>query len=270
MKLIKLFAILALSSAVVFLNSCSDSSTDPDDNDDADYYPYAQGSIWTYSKFDLDMDNNQKVETETEETHEVTGSEQRFGREATVVEATEEDGQPEKNYYDVEGNEKFWVTADFVIPSEEDMGSFPLPIDIPEAWIVLADRGSDKWDMMTIDIPKFTTTIEGFNVEISGTLEIDGESSGKGTQLITGTEYDTEEYRTIYKFNLSVKSTDLGATIPVEFTLVQHYWFADGVGISQMRLDSKTVNIDLGIFGSISEDIEGNEAVLTSFTIASE
>lgn len=268
MKISKHLIMLGFLCLMVFAVSCSEdddngngNGNDPSAGDT--YFKNATGSYWIYNYFDLDEDGNEVPDTRVEDSVVVTGTDQIGGKNAIVIETFSE-GESIEDYLYVDGDQ-LWAWAPYIAPDVEDLGPLKdAPIILDDMWVKIADFNANSWGLDTINVPKMTFNYEGIgDIDVEGDFMYFVKKGTAGTMDINGTSYKTQEFNVIYKFDGEFTVEIFPMPIEKSFEIVNHYIYAEGIGLVKRKLDPTFVEFIAGQ----GIGFDGNEKIVKRYFI---
>ena len=241
--------VVILIALMGLMLSCSE---DDDKNDDTNksemnYYPMAVGSVWVYSKTEVDSEGK---ETQSGyEKHAVEKESELNGHSSYDVSSYdgetesefEEEPSSTNTYYNDNG--KIYVSKSFIenIFSVQALG-LELPISTELASIKLIDQNETNWDMVdaqSYDNLKFNIMSQEVTFTGTATLKAKyvGEKSYSNTELNINGNAGAFQY--IFELTGDIEFT-FGTTQQSTLTIssTREYWYMDKIGLVS-RIDKK-------------------------------
>ncbi|MFA6571827.1 MAG: IPT/TIG domain-containing protein [Bacteroidota bacterium] len=226
------------------------------------YFPFSVGSYWMFENFILNMDQSRDLTSRYVDSTFIEGTELKYGKDSYILAALVEGSTTAMLYNFYSDGPALYSTADYVFPRE---GATPITLVIPNDWVLIAHPDSTQW---TINTQQINSTIDLGNLgsrPIKGTFKIYVQ---KGESKVLNFDYgigdvNTQEYKIFYDFAGSI---NIGADIPVNFTLTQHNWYGENIGLMKTLMESKTITIKV-LFTSYDYNIQGMESTILRYKI---
>lgn len=259
----KLNWILLLVGLSLFMISCSDddNSTNPDDND---YFELDEGATYTYNYFDRDDNNKNVNSSKTLEIFSVKGKETALGLSGVnKVEVTRDNGNNEIMYF-ADKEDKYYAELMFVLP-ELDFDGVQMPFEnTTNRMVVIADNKTAEWNIHTENINSFDVPLApGIVAKVSGTFDIKGTKGSTEDITYNGEKLKARKFTINYYF-LGAGEVSFG-TIPIEFTLEMHFYFAEDIGLVRQVFPSRPIEVVIAGLGSQTFQLNGFERMLVNF-----
>ncbi|HOK13421.1 MAG TPA: hypothetical protein PLU67_03760 [Candidatus Kapabacteria bacterium] len=268
----KKYVLLFLLPFFLFACSDDDNSNNPNDNtQEKNYFPLKAGNYWFYENYDLDMQNQIKTDTKRNDSVVTASSVTYLGKVAFpyvqyswVINELPVETARYHFYYE---KPKLYAETKYVLPTNAVFG---LPIDkIENKWIVLADFQATNWDVFSHQFANETVQLPGLPIALkfNANYTVKATRNTATTKVsIGGVSFDAVEV----VLNHSIKG-NLTYTIlnfPIEVNLVQRFYFVENIGLAKSMLESKTIEINLGTFGTQKLDVEGYQKNLVRYNVS--
>ncbi len=261
MKILNITLVLAFLAIMLIINGCS-SSTSPTTT--KNFFPIVSGNYWVYASYNLDSLGNKDLTSLTTDSTVITGTQTLYGKSSFIFTTyNSKNGSSSQNFYTENG--KLYTAVANIMP---DTTQIPLPLNIPEAWIVIADPDSSSWTIFTQTYDNTNVSLPGYgSAKLTGTFTIKGE---KGTQstMQTGENQSisvtAQEYKLVYSFVGNVTITGLPLPMTLNFTGTRHSWYGENIGLIQSRTDPATISIGGGL---ITQKIQGSESDMLRYHV---
>ncbi|TAL70410.1 MAG: hypothetical protein EPN82_02020 [Bacteroidetes bacterium] len=225
------------------------------------YFPNAVGNYWVYESFMLDTAGNRDNGTRTIDSVAITGSWNFLGKYSDIYTAyTGTSGEKEKYYYSENG--RFYTNITNVMPPQ-----MPIPIDYTDAWIVIADPDSASWSIFSQELKDVEMDLPGGQGKgiLNGTFLIMGEKGLKQT-ITTGETPSinpmSQEYKILYSYQ--GKITVQGIPFDLNFTVTEHQWYGENIGLVLDKVDPTTIQISF-LFKYV---IQGSESSMLRYHVS--
>jgi hypothetical protein len=239
---------MTLFAAFILINSCSKDDNPVDITDAKVYFPLTIGSWWVYENYELDENGDRILDTREEDSSIVSGIKTILEKEAKVVTSYDEDGSSEDNYFYTDYS---WLYA--------HSSFFKLPIE--EIWILIADLKGNNWDIAEYDIPEIEYETSIGKGVLNGKLNIKGEKGGTKTITVDNKKIKCREFKIIVNFTGTFKKVNY--VTPAYYTIIQHSWYGENVGLVQEIVDPYVFKIPT--VGSTNHG--GYESILLKYNI---
>ncbi len=225
------------------------------------YFPSSVGNYWIYENFTLDDQGNKNLNSRIEDSTAITLTWELYGKYCDIYTHNYDFSTKEQYYYTENG--KLYATVAEIMPEKSQM---PLPIDVPKAWIVIADPDSLLWEVFSqtfnnedIEIPNFGKG------KLTGTFALKMEK-GEKKPINTGENQTlsvmSQEYKTLYTFDGNIKVGIF--EFPLFFIVTEHRWYGENIGLILQRLDSKTISLG----GLYNYKIIGSESGMLRYHVS--
>lgn len=269
MKLFRILMILAMVSAMPFINSCSDD----DDNgptgpgDEKDYYPTAVNTWWVYNVEYQDYEgNNMGSDKDSTVIAEET---QHDGKTAYEFESHTEYDAESSNYdnknseYFYRDGAKFYTRTSYVLPNDPE--DLDLPFDaIPDQWIKIADADASGWTVLEAEISDETVDIGGFPVTLNADYTVEAKNNGeKQVTFDNGETVTAMEY--VLTTNIKGTVSAIIVSDDIDFDVVTKLYFAEDLGMVKQVVEPARLTVNVG--NGLTFDVEGHTMILQSSSL---
>lgn len=258
-----LILLIAIIMVVVSLPSCSEEDSPTNGSSDiTNYFPMILNAWWKYENHVIDSETNQPTGEAEYDSMAVTKNDA-VKLDSTAYEFTTWDivnGQaenPTMDYFYKEGK-KLWAFSD-LINSQLDLGvELPLPLELEDMWVLVADPDGTQWKIYEKDIPKTTIDLDGNEAEFTGTFEITNTNAGTEDIEIGGDTFSARKYR--IAFNILGNAVPLAFPVPIAVTMKTVYsvWFVEDIGLVKTYLEPVVITVA----GEIASTFDGSQSVL--------
>ncbi len=231
------------------------------------FQPSSENTWWSYDFYELEK-NGRKENTHRRDSAVVTGTEMKFQQEAAVHQNYEDDQESEKTYFHEE-SEQLYSLATYVYPSPEDLGGFNIPLEVPDAWVLIADEQGTTWDIGSQDFDNIKVTVQGTELTIKGTFYVRGEKGSKEDIDVKGSMNSAQDYIITYGFDGKIKKIKIGPVpvdtdIDLKFDLQNHFYYVNNLGLVKRVLEPTTVKTG---DPAPDYDIDGSESIIADYEI---
>lgn len=264
---IKLF-LLALILPIIFV-SCKDDDSDPITPANKTYMPLKANNYWIYDTYTLNMDNSIQAESKEKDSLVTISSQTFLERDAYLVKQYTDNELSADRYFDYESN-KFYVESNYLLPfSSSSTSSFALPLDkITNQWVVLADfNATSSWTILTHQFANEPITFPGLpaGIKFNANYTVKGTKGGTSAITVGSASLQATEFTIEHKISGTLNYSIISA--PLEFTIVQKFYFAENIGIVKSLTESKTVSFTITGLGNQSFDINGHQKNLIRYNV---
>lgn len=230
-KIILIFAV----ALAFYLASCSsdDNSTNPTPT--GDYYKLNTNNYWVYETTDIDPDTNEK--DVYKDSTVIVSQEVKEGKNAYKLK-TYSNGDDSEVYQYSENGVLYTLLNDFL----PDDGLVPIPDDqFDNKWIKIADPNASKWELISLNLTDIPLDFEGAQLNLSGTLKLEGTRGDKVIINVLGKDYTAQKYTINSIIQASTSFGDLPITIKA--TIPTHFYYADGIGLVKTETESTDISL---------------------------
>ncbi|MGC8748088.1 MAG: hypothetical protein ACP5RR_04295 [Candidatus Kapaibacteriota bacterium] len=247
------FAFLFVS--LLFVSSCSEDNSTSNNPPPANqsYFPTTVGSFWKYYEYEIDSLGVKVPNSDDTVTTQVVANMSIQGKNAAVFVSTQSKSQTiDTSFYAYENNKVYSFLSLF--------NNEFIPIKDANQWVVVADFNQSDWIILkdttlaNVDLPDVGTMIP--------TVGIRGREGNTTTLVVKGKSVSAQEF--IITFSLKVKLQIPNVPLPINlnFDVIQHTWYAQGIGIVKSRLDPFKVG---AVF--FEQNFNGNQSELIDYQI---
>ncbi len=229
-------------------------------------YPNTIGSYWINQNYSIDTLGNINTKSLTTDSTIVTGMKQLDGKLATEFSSISS-ATTTKSYNAKEAN-KVFISADGINSLLNIFSTVisvdPSKITLDEKWLMIADQSQSSWKVANKTFSKVPFTFATNKGTFSGTTLVNSKKGNTQNFDIQGTSYSAQEYvvESNITINLSVVIDPLPIPLPagtIKITNVQHYWFANGVGLVKTQTDNTIMDINITLANlKQKQNIPGN------------
>ncbi|MBI5325583.1 MAG: IPT/TIG domain-containing protein, partial [Ignavibacteriae bacterium] len=210
------------------------------------YFPNAVGNYWVYETFELDTAGNRDNNTREVDSVLITGTWNFLGKNSDIYTKYTGSSSGKEYYYYTEGG-KYYTNITNVMPPK-----LPFPIDYQDAWIVIANPDSTSWTIFSQELKDVEMDLPGGQGKgtLNGTFIIKGEK-GLNQTMTTGenssVNVNAQEYKLLYSYNGTITVIVSGIPVPINmnFTVTEHQWYGENIGLILDRVDPTTIQISV-------------------------
>ncbi len=266
MRLLRSFLAITALFAFIVLTSCSDDTTNPTNS--SDYFPSKAGNFWVYETVTKD---DKDVEIKTTDSTVAMGVETKLSKQASVNKNFV-DGKLSTTSYEYVDSQKLYQLLAGFLPAESTLG-FPLPLEIPDAWALMADANATTgWDIATIPLDNMEIDIPGTGlVKIkSGNIKFAGLKGGKMDVTAAGKTMSAQEFtiNSIFTSTISVTFQGVPIDVSLNFTITTKRYYADKVGLVKSISMPATISAKaLGTVEIFKREFKGSTSTLLRYTV---
>ena len=229
--------IILLSVALAFyLSSCSSDNNSTNPTPTGDYYKLAANNYWVYETKDTDPESEEVVTYQ--DSTVIEKQEIKEGKNAFKIKTytNGEDGDSEMYQY-AENGVLYTLLNDFL----PDDGLIPIPDDqFENKWIKIADPNATKWDLITLNLSDIPLDFEGVQLNLSGSLKIEGTRGDKVIINVMGKDYTAQKY-TINSI-VEASTSFSGVPFTIKTTIPTNFYYADGLGLVKRETISTEIS----------------------------
>jgi len=250
----KILLIFAVALAF-YLSSCSsdDNSTNPTPT--GDYYKLSTNNFWVYITTDTDPET-EEITTGKDSTV-IISQETKEGKSAFKMKTfTDGEDMGETHQYS-ENGVLYTLLTDFL----PDDGLIPIPDDqFDNVWVKIADPNTSKWELINLNLTDIPFPYNGLELNVSGSLKLEGVRSVKVIVNVMGKDYTTQKYT----INSIIEATTKVGNLPITIkaTIPTHFYYADGIGLVKSQTESVEVNL-----GLTSIKTPASESILINYNV---
>jgi hypothetical protein len=273
-KLIKMSAMLMLSTLLFVACDDDDDDDNPDTVVTVNYYPTTVNDYRVYQNYEVDSEGNK---TESTLDSNVVSEQGSHDGNDTYTEKEFEWNEETSTYEDRERDAVYYEEDDVVYASASlianlstvQVGGVPvsLPVNIAgDAWVPIINfESNSSWNVYTDNdiVGESLQLNQDLTVEFSQPLSVDGENMGMENIEVNGTQY--EALKISWTITSQVTAFSTNADLKVE---VLNY-YADGIGlVKSMQIP---FSIKATVFGNeVGQDFPGNESLLLRYNVQSD
>ncbi|ROL56389.1 hypothetical protein D9V84_08105 [Bacteroidetes/Chlorobi group bacterium Naka2016] len=246
--------LVLLFTAIFFLSSCSkdDSSTNVTPSNQS-YFPTTVGSYWKYLEYELDSLGVKVPGTEDTITTTLASIQPMEGKNAGIYLSTSSTNQTtDTSYYAFENDKVYSFLSLF--------NNEFIPVENANQWIVVADFNATEWTILK-DTTLAEVDLQGVG-KMTPTVSIKGRKGNKTDLVIKGKPYTAQEFIITFSMKIKLSIPNVPLPINLNFDVVQHTWYAQGVGMAKSRLDPFKISAVL-----FEQYMNGNQSDLIDFNI---
>jgi len=235
----KLSALMLLIVSFIIVSCSEDNSTSSNTN--KDYFPTTVGSYWKFLTYELDSMSIRIPGTEDTTIEKIVGTETLYGKNAIIyVTSSSKNTGTDTTYFAKEGTKVYTLLSLF----NNDF----IPIEQGNQWVQIADFSlspGNQWTILndttlaTVDIPPDI----GVSGKMTPTISIKARRGENTTFTIKGKPVNATEF--IITFGMVIKLNVSGMPMPINlnFNVVNHIWFGEGIGIVRRQTDPFSINV---------------------------
>jgi hypothetical protein len=261
MKLFKITLVLAFLAVMLIINGCSNSTSTTNPQN---FFLVVSGNYWVYATYNLDTAGVKDMTSMTTDSTVITGTQTLYGKNSFIFTTyNSKTGSKTQNFYTENG--KLYTAVSSVIP---DTTQFPLPLNIPNAWVVVADPDSASWTIFSQALNNADFPVPGYGTaKLTGTFAIRGEKGSQST-MQTGENQtisvSAQEYRMIFSFNGTITIPGVPIPMTLNFAVTNHSWYGVNIGLIQSKTDPSTISVGGGL---ITQKIQGTESDMLRYHV---
>lgn len=250
------WSVLVLGLALLGLGCAKEESTGP--STPPNYFPLKVGNWWVYTGVRLDTAGAEEPGTEWRDSTAVVAETTLQGRSGYVV-VTYRSGSREDTDTAIVASEGgrlyvYWGADD---------GDDGIPR--PTGWVKVADPAMASWrlfDTTLTDVPLDSQTTA------SGSLRWTGERGGTLVVTVKGRQVTAQEFRMRAQFEGRLRSGGMEVGT-LTFTMVEHLWAAEGIGIVRSQQDPPELIIRSPLIpgGELRDKDQGNRGILVDYFV---
>ncbi len=244
----------SLAALVLFGLGCSKESTEP--GPPPNYFPLKVGNWWVYTGIELDTAGAEVPGTEWRDSTVVVGEVTVQGRKGYVM-VTYRSGSREGVDTTIVATDGGRLYIYLEGHSEEIPG--------PTGWVKFADVAAGSWRLLDTTV---TDAPVEENLTVTGTLSWGGERGGAQVVTVKGRQVTAQEFRVRIQFEgrLRSRGVEIGT---MSFTMVQHLWAAEGIGIVRWQTDPSEMVIRSSLLpgGQMTQKEEGERTMLVDYFV---
>ncbi len=254
----KKISILAISLIILTFYSCSDNSVK---NSNPKYIIGDVGSYWIFKNTPVDNQLNFQTDSTFIDSTYISAKANILDKDCDVFTTDNyEDGEVSSTteMYLREEDEKIYTHSGFVTNSFDNL-PIPLPFELEEKWIVIADFNDELWRVYEVDID--TVEIPFVGAKMVGKISVMGSKENMESISINNNNVNAQ------KFSLEIifTGTIIFSGIPVAFTpeRIVDIWLSENIGLVKTYEHPSIISIPY--IGDMP--INGNERLLINYKI---
>jgi hypothetical protein len=254
-----------LGFAGFLFSACSDDSTEPS-KDSAGYFPSNIGSYWVYERFSTDTLKNPIVESLSEDSSVIISEAVTYLNHSAYLQNTYSDIAETMSDYFYSENYALHGTLFYVMPREIRSGVIPLPFEITDRWVKIADPNATTWDIFDTTLTNVDYSLPGIGTfKFTGTFSVKGEK--KSQSVVQIGEEGSKTNVNAQQFDIvNTLEGKISGTIPVSISTKLHLYYADNIGLVKQELDPFIIDINY-ILGKFHQGIQGYITTLKRYQV---
>ncbi|MCX7908310.1 MAG: hypothetical protein N2560_02180 [Ignavibacteria bacterium] len=238
---------------LLLLLSCSDSSTNNSEPSKKTYFPTSVGSFWKYLQYEIDSLGVKVPNTEDTITSTIVSNQMILGKNASIFLSKSSKNQTTDTLIYAYENDKVYS---FLSLFDNEF----IPIGEGKQWILLADFNSPQWTILS-DTTLDTLDFQDF-AKMIPTISVKGKKGNKSDLAIKNKAVPSQEIILTISFKIKMLLPNVPLPVNLNFDVVQHYWFGEGIGIVKERLDPFKFSVLV-----MEQSFNGNQSDLIDYNI---